>query len=195
MKNKLGFVLLVLLAVELLAGCATTAQNATPPYQFEGTAWTKTEDYELVFKGSNWEVWCGSEKFVQGDDMRAWKVDENTLTFGNKGYWSGWGHAAGEWTLKSGTPGANSLDGTTWTRTANLEIRFADKKMYAKDGDHITNANQDGDSFTVTSTEIRVQYSGGTAKGTYLVDGNNLTVTTTGYFGFSRLEGSPWTKK
>jgi hypothetical protein len=193
MKNKLVF---MALAIGFLAvGCATTDPNAPPSYQFDGTAWTKTEDYEMVFKGSNWEVWCGSNQIAKGNDMSKWKVDGNTLIFGDDGWWNAWGHAAGTWTLKSGTSATNSLDGTTWTRTAVLEVSFANGKMYAKDGTHVTTGNQNGDPYRAISTDIRVTYSQGTVRGTYIVEGNTLTVTTNGQFMATQLDGSPWTKK
>jgi hypothetical protein len=194
MKGKLIFGVLCVFGF-LLAGCATTDPNAPPPYQFDGTAWTKTEEYELVCKGSNWEVLCGSNQIAAGNDTGEWKLDGTTLIFGDDGWWNGWGHAAGTWTLKSGTPATNSLDGTTWTRTAVLEVSFSNGKMYAKDGTHVTTDNKNGDPYRVTSTEIRVTYSQGTAKWKYIVDGDTLTVTSPNTFSATRLEGGPWTKK
>jgi hypothetical protein len=67
--------------------------------------------------------------------------------------------------------------------------------MYAKDGTHITNENKNGDRYTVSSNNFSIRYSGGTARGNYVVDENTLTITTNGYFAASRLEGSSWTKK
>jgi hypothetical protein len=199
MKGKLVFGVLLIFGF-LLVGCATTDPNAPPPYPFDGTTWTKTEEYELVCKEGKVEIHCGSQlvnwwywKQNIGD---SWILDGNTLTIGNDNWWNAKGHlAGGPWTLKNGTPGSDNLDGTTWTRTAVLELSFANGKMFAKDGNNGTTANRTGDSYRVTAADIRVTYSDGTAKGTYLVDENTLTVTSTNTFASSRLEGSPWTKK
>jgi hypothetical protein len=189
MKNKLIF-MTVTVILALIVGCASTPAITTPD-SFDGTAWTKTEDYELTFRGSNWEVRSGSTRIASGNNMSAWKVDGNTLIFGNDGWWNAWGYAAGEWALKSGIPGTDTLDGTTWTRTAILELFFKNGKMYSRDGNNQTN---DENTYTITPRNINVRYSFGTANGTYVVDGNTLTVTTSGQFGASRLEGTPWTK-
>ncbi|GHT62588.1 hypothetical protein FACS1894109_21450 [Spirochaetia bacterium] len=139
-------------------GCVTTDPNAPPPYQFDGTAWTKTEDYDLVFKGSNWQVLNGSREIASGNVMSSWKVDGNILSFGNDSWSHAWGHAAGTWTLKSGTPKTDTLDGTTWTRTAVLELSFDNGKMFAKDGEYAT-TDKDGENYTATSKNFSVKYA------------------------------------
>jgi hypothetical protein len=199
MKDKLVFGIFLICGF-LLAGCVTTDPNAPPPYQFDGTAWTKTEEYELVCKEGKVEIHCGSELmawwYYKNDIEGYWKVEADTLIIGNENWGNLKGHlAGGQWTLKTGSPGPDSLDGTTWTRTALLELNFSDGKMSAKDGGNRTNANKNGDAYRVTPTEIRIAYSDGTARGTYIIDGNTLTVTSTNTFASSRLEGSPWTKK
>ncbi|MDR0908781.1 MAG: hypothetical protein LBM77_03350 [Spirochaetaceae bacterium] len=179
-----------------LVACATTDPNAPPPYNFDGTSWAKTENYELSFTATNWKVVFNGKTLASGDyKMDVCKVSGSTLDFGNTDWWNFWGHAAGTWTLKSGTPGQDNLNETVWTREAKLTLSFANGKMIAKDGIYPTTANKDGDSFKSTAKQISVTYSDGTAKGTYIVDGNTLTVTTSGMFGASRLEGSPWTKQ
>jgi hypothetical protein len=199
MKGKLVFGLLFILGF-LFIGCVTTDPNAPPPYPFDGTTWTKTEEYELVCKEGKVEIHCGSQLmnwWYYKDNIEGyWEVEANILTIGNSNWSNAKGHlSGGPWTLKAGTPGPNSLDGTTWTRTASLELNFSSGKMLAKDGNNTTTVNKSGDAYRVTSTDIRVGYSDGTAKGTYIVDGNTLTVTSTNTFGSSRLEGSPWAKK
>ncbi|MDR2369917.1 MAG: hypothetical protein LBD71_00430 [Treponema sp.] len=199
MKGKLVFGVLFIFGF-LLGSCATTDPNAPPPYQFDGTAWTKTEEYELVCKDGKVEIHCGSQLvnwlYYKGNIEGYWKVEANILTIGNNNWGNAKGHlAGGPWTLKTGTPGSNSLDGTTWARTASLELNFANGKMLAKDGGNITTVNAKGDAYRVTPTEIRIAYSDGTARGAYIVDGNTLTVTSPNTFASSRLEGNPWTKK
>jgi hypothetical protein len=147
MKKGLFLIAITVVAFVGLGSCASTDPNAPPPYQFDGTQWTKTEDYELTFSGSKWEVVCGTQIIANGDGMSFWTVDGDTLT-GNDGGWNGWGHVAGTWALKSGTPGTDTLDGTVWTRTAVLELSFSNGKMYAKDGTHVTNGSKDGDTYT-----------------------------------------------
>jgi hypothetical protein len=198
MKNKVMFIgLLAMLAFGMcLIGCATTDPNAPPPYNFDGTSWVKTETYELSLTASNWTVKCDGKAIAGGQyTTDVWKVAGSTLTFGGADWRNNWGHGAGIWTLKSGTPGTANLDGTVWTRTANLTLKFADGKMFTTDGDYQTMANKDGDAYKNTAKNISVTYSDGTARGTYKVDGNTLTVTYTGTFAGTRLEGSPWTKQ
>jgi hypothetical protein len=200
--RKAAFGLIVLLVFGFVfAGCATTGANAPPPYQFDGTSWTKIEEYELIGKDGKVEIFCESKslgwwywKQNIGDN---WELDGNTLTLGNINWRNFMGHlSGGTWTLKSGTPGTSDIDGTTWTRTAVLELNFSNGKMIAKDGNNITSVNhENGDSYRVRSDEISISYSDGTARGKYVVDGDTLTVTFKSNFAATRLEGSPWTKK
>jgi hypothetical protein len=197
--KKVIFSLLVLVVFGFVFGCATTDANAPPPYEFDGTTWTKTEEYELIGKDGKIELFCGSQslnwwnwKEHIGDN---WELNGNTLTIGNSNWWSSMGHlSGGTWTLKSGTPGTSGIDGTSWTRTAVLEINFSNGKMIAKDGNTITSANQGGDSYRVKSDEISISYNG-TVRGNYVVDGTTLTIISQNRFGATRLEGSSWTKK
>jgi hypothetical protein len=195
--RKAGFGLIVLLVFGF-TGCATTGANV-PPHQFDGTFWTKTEEYELVGKDGKIEIFYGPESlgwWIWKQDIDSWELNGTTLTIGNINWRNLKGHLSGGiWTLKSGTPGTSGIDGTTWTRTAVLEISFSNGKMIAKDGNNITSINQDGDSYRVRSDEISMSYSDGTARGKYVVDGTTLTVTSKNTFGVTRLEGSPWTKK
>ncbi|MDR1106163.1 MAG: hypothetical protein LBL44_07385 [Treponema sp.] len=199
--RKAVFGLIVLLIFGFVfTGCATTGTNAPPSYQFDGTAWTKTEDYELVGKDGKVEIFCGSQSlgwWIWKQDIGdSWELNGAALTIGNGNWRNFKGHlSGGTWTLASGTPGTGNMDGTTWTRTAVLEISFSNGKMIAKDGANITSVNQDGDSFRLRSDEISISYSDGTARGKYVVDGAALTITSKNTFGVTRLEGSPWTKK
>ena len=199
MKNKWIFRLYIIVVLGfILVGCATTDTNAPPPYDFEGTTWTKTENYELVIKGSTWEVLYNSKPIIPtpGTNLNPWKVEGNTLTFGDDTWIRNGGHAAGVWTLKSGVPSATNLDGTTWIRTAVLELSFANQKMIVKDGNNSVNADAaGGDPYRVSGNTVTIIYGSGNTRGNYIVDGNTLTVTTNGQFGVSRLESGPWTKK
>jgi hypothetical protein len=203
MNKNWNVIIVVLLILSALTGCASSAPDpdAPPPYQFDGTAWTKTEEYELVCKDGKIEIFCDSQSLgwwnFKQDIGDSWKLNGNALTIGNANWSNLKGHlSGGAWTLKSGIPGTGGLDGTTWTRTAILEVFFANGKMLAKDGGNITSVNKNvGETYKATSDEIRVSYSDGAAKGKYAVDGNTLTVTSPNTFGATRLEGSPWTKK
>jgi hypothetical protein len=198
--RKAVFGLIVLLVFGFVfAGCATSP-DAPPLYQFDGTTWTKNEEYELVCKDGKIEIFCGSASLGwwnwKPDIGDNWKLDSNTLAIGNINWGNRKGHLSGGiWTLKSGTPGTSGIDGTTWTRTAVLELNFSNGKMLAKDGNNITSVNKDGDSYKVKSDEISISYSDGTARGKYIVDGNTLTIISQNHFAATRLEGSPWTKK
>jgi hypothetical protein len=198
--KKVIFGLMALVVFGVLLGCATTSTNAPPPYQFDGTTWTKNEEYELIGKDGKIEIFCGSRSlglwFWEQNIGDSWELNGNTLTIGNINWRNALGPlSVGIWTLKSGTPGASGIDGTAWTRTAVLEINFSDGKMIAKDGNNITSINQNGDSYRVKSDEISISYSNGTARGKYVVDGNTLTIISQNTFGVTQLEGSPWTKK
>jgi hypothetical protein len=192
--------LIVLLVFGFVFGCATTDTNAPPPYQFDGTTWTKNEEYELIGKDGKIEIFCDSQSLGwwnwKQDIGDNWELNGNTITIGNINWRNLKGHLSGGiWTLKTGVPGTSGIDGTTWTRTAVLEIDFSNGKMIAKDGNNITSVNQNGDSYRVKSDEISISYSDGAVKGKYVVDGNTLTIISKSRFGAIRLEGSPWIKK
>jgi hypothetical protein len=176
-----------------------TLRSGTPgANSLDGTTWTKTEDFELSFTGNNWEVRNGSNVITSGDDMSAWRVSRNTLTFGNNRWWNTWAFAAASWTLKSGIPGTRTLDGTTWTRTAVLEISFRNGLIHLKDGSKTINFfdnRRNGTPYAVTSRDIFVYYSDGIANGAYAVNENTFTVTARGHFGVSWMGNTTWTRK
>jgi hypothetical protein len=209
MKGKLALFLGILLIFGFMfIGCTTTTDpNATPPYPFDGTTWTKTEVYEFTFRTEKiYDLNCGndvimSRAYFNDTSKNSYELNaDGTLRTGNSVTWGDyWGHAVGIWTLKSGNnPTKGNLTGTVWTRTATLTLQFVGKKIIVKDGDTFL-TTRTGRPYTITDTILSVRFSDGAANGNYIVNNDNmLTITVippTDHFSNYRLEGSPWRKK